>query len=301
MPVAPPRPKQLPLTALRAFETAARLGGFSAAALELGVSPGAVSAHVKTLEDSLRAPLFNRNAKGVELTALGARVLPEFTSAFDQMGHAMQLLRSEAAPQVVHIAALPALAQFWLSPRLPALRATAPDIEISITALETPPNLKRAPYDLCLFYGAELGDEVDQDEIFPVCAPSLAARLNQISDLQDVPCLSDSTWSTDWVDWLGAAAPEIGITPRGPSFSLYALAVEETINGAGVLMGHRALLERQLSNGQLVAPFDFKLRLPRSLRLWSLRPHRPSSPVGQVAHWLTSLERETSVSSANAL
>lgn len=294
MPVSPPHPKQLPLTALRAFETAARLGGFSAAAQELGVSPGAVSAHIKMLEDTLRAPLFARSPKGVKLTAMGARVLPEFTTAFDQMGHAMQLLRSEATPQVVHIAALPAVAQFWLSPRLPALRAAAPDIEISITALETPPNLKRAPYDLCLFYDTQQGNEVAQDTIFPVCAPSLAKKLHDIADLQDVPCLSDSSWSDDWASWLEAADSSSNITPRGPTFSLYALAVEETINGAGVLMGHIALIERQLASGQLVAPFDFKLRLPRTLKLWSLRPHKTSSPIGQVSRWLTSAGKKSS-------
>jgi len=294
MPVSPPHVKPLPLTALRAFEAAARLGGFAAAAQELAVSPGAVSAHVKTLEDTLRAPLFVRSAKGVELTALGARVLPEFTAAFDQLGQAVQLLHREATPQVVHIAALPAVAQLWLSPRLPALRAASPDIEISITAMETPPNLKRAPYDLCLFYDTDLGEPVDSDDIFPVCSPAVAARLHNFADLQNVPCLSDSTWSSDWANWLQVACPDAGITPRGPLFSLYALAIEETVNGAGVLIGHTALIQRQLNSGALVAPFEPTLRLPRDLRLWSPRRHRPGSPAHQVANWLLSAATQNS-------
>ena len=77
------------MTALRAFEAAARLGGFAAAATELGVTPGAVTAHVKALEDRLGAALFARDAKGVQLTPLGARVLPEFTAAFDALGLAV--------------------------------------------------------------------------------------------------------------------------------------------------------------------------------------------------------------------
>lgn len=55
MAVAPPRPKDLPLSALRAFEAAARLGGFAAAAQELGVSPAAITAQVKTLEAAVGA------------------------------------------------------------------------------------------------------------------------------------------------------------------------------------------------------------------------------------------------------
>src|SRR5689334_22178144 len=146
MPVAPPRPKSLPLNALRAFEASARLGSFVLAAQELGVTSGAVAAHVKALEAELGAPLFERKARAVILTTLARRVLPDFVAAFDALSDATQTLRSEAAPQRVHIAALPAIAQLWLSPRLPALRTAAPDIAVSITAMEAPPNLKRVPF-----------------------------------------------------------------------------------------------------------------------------------------------------------
>ncbi len=286
MSVAPPRPKSLPLTALRAFEAAARLGGFAAAAQELGVTPGPISAHVKTLEDSLGAALFLRGAKGVALTPLGERVLPEFSTAFDQLGQAVQRMRDEAAPQIVHIACLPAVAQFWLSPRLPALRAAMPETAVSITALEAPPNLKRTPYDLCLFYGDGPGAPLAYDAIFPVCAPAFAARLTRPEDLRDVPCLCDSTWAGDWPLWLDAACPNASITPRGPVYSLYALAVEETVNGAGVLMGHAALLAPLLDKGRLVAPFGTRVDLPHPLRLWSLGPRRSGSAAARVAQWL---------------
>ncbi|MGB3315136.1 MAG: LysR family transcriptional regulator [Albidovulum sp.] len=289
MPVAPPRPKGLPLNALRAFEAAARLGGFAAAAIELGVTAGAVTAHVKALEDSLGAPLFERHAQGVRLTGLGARVLPAFTRAFDALGLAVQSLRTEAAPRTVHIATLPAIAQLWLSPRLPAIRAAAPEITISITAMETPPDLKRAPFDFNLFYrrgGA--GQGLTPDVIFPVCAPALADRLTRPEDLAGLPCLADSVWADDWRLWARAAGLE-AFSPRGPVFSLYALAVEEAVNGAGVLMGHGALVAAHLASGALVAPFDVEHRLDRDLTLWSARPLRPDSPAARVAEWLASV------------
>ena len=283
MPVAPPRPKDLPLTALRAFEAAARLGGFAAAAAELGVTPGAVTAHVKALEDRLGATLFQRDARGVRLTALGARVLPGFVAAFDALGQAQHALRAEAAPRAVHIAALPAIAQLWLSPRLPALRAAMPEVSISITAMEAPPNLKRAPYDLSLFPGDQ-GQVVAEDEIFPVCAPALAARITSAEDLRALPCLIDSAWAGDWALWATAVMP--GFVPRGPVFSLYALAVEEAAGGAGVLMAHGALVAGHLARGALVAPLPQRVRLAQALRLWSARPLRPGTPVAQVARAL---------------
>lgn len=285
MAVAPPKPKDLSLTALRAFEAAARLGGFAAAAEELGVSPGAVTAHVKALEDRLGAVLFQRDAKGVRLTALGQRVLPALSEAFDHLAAASHHLQAEAAPQLVHIATLPAIAQFWLSPRLPELRRIAPEISVSITAMEAPPNLKRAPYDLCLFFGGSQGVALAEDVIFPVCAPSVAARVRSVADVANLPCLSDTAWSEDWALWLATAQPGGGITPRGPAYSLYALAVEEAVNGAGVLIGHEALVARHLAAGRLVAPFPERATTGRNLRLW---PAAPAGPAARrVMRWLT--------------
>lgn len=285
MPVAPPRPKDLPLTALRAFEAAARLGGFAAAAQELGVTPGAITAHIKQLEAALDARLFDRTPRGVRLTALGQQSLPALTAAFDALGTATGDLRAAAAPRTVHIATLPAIAQLWLSPRLPALRAAAPDIRISITALETPPNLKRSPYDLSLFFSDDSQGRIAPDVIFPVCAPSLAATLRSPADIALHPCLTDATWADDWAVW-SASLADPPIPRSGPVFSLYALAVEETVNGAGILMGHQALVDRYIADGRLVAPFAQRVTLPRGLRLWSERPLRPGTPARFVADWL---------------
>lgn len=287
MPVAPPPLKGLPLNALRAFEAAARLGGFAAAGQELGVTAGAVTAHVKALEDTLGAALFERHARGVRLTPLGQRALPAFTGAFDALGHAAQALRSDAAPRTVHIATLPAIAQLWLSPRLPELRRMVPEITVSITAMETPPDLKRTPFDLSLFYRPEGGGRVlAADVIFPVCAPALAERLTRPEDLFGAPCLTDSAWAGDWADWAAVAMPGRGFAPRGPVFSLYALAVEEAVNGAGVLVGHEALIRRHLDDGRLVAPFAARVRLSRALTLWTARSPRSGSPVARVVEWL---------------
>ncbi|MEY8839177.1 LysR family transcriptional regulator [Cribrihabitans sp. XS_ASV171] len=286
MSVAPPRPRPLPLNALRAFEAAARLGGFATAAEELGVSPGAVSAQVKQLEEMLGAPLFERSARGVVPTALAVEALPGLTRAFDGLAEISHGLRSGAKPQVVQVAALPSVAQLWLSPRLPDLRAAAPEIEISITAMERPPDLKRAPFDLCLFFGEGPGEALARDVIFPVCAPALASRLRSPEDLRHLPCLTDTTWRADWPAWMAEALPGRAFAPQGPEFSLYALAVEETVNGAGVLMGHEALVAPYLERGQLVAPFETRVPLPRALRLWSPRPVRPGSAVERVARWL---------------
>jgi LysR family glycine cleavage system transcriptional activator len=287
MPVKPPLPRLPSLNALRAFEAAARLGGFAAAAEELAVTPGAVAALVRQLEDDLGAPLFERRAQGVRLTALGTRSRPGFVAAFDALGQAVRQARRDAAPARVHVAALPALAQLWLVPRLPALRARLPEVEVSVTALEVPPNLKRAAFDLCLFYGEE-GPVLARDALLPVCAPSLAEGL-RLETLRDAVCLTDTAWQGDWAIWAAAAVPGQAFAPRGPQFSLYALAVEAAVQGAGVLMAHRALVAGHLARGTLVAPFAVAVPLPRAIRLWSLPEARRKDAVAKVAACLHDL------------
>ena len=109
---------------------------------------------------------------------------------------------------------------------MPALRAAAPEISVSITALEAPPNLKRSLHDLSLFPADRGGKLVARDELFPVCAPGLAAWLAKVEDLGSVPCLSDTAWNRDWEVWLQAAGAKL--TVWWPGFSLYALSVEES-------------------------------------------------------------------------
>lgn len=285
MSVAPPRPKDLPLNALRAFEAAARLGGFAAAGLELGVTPGAISSHIKTLEAELGADLFARTARGVELTGLGRRVLPGFSDAFDALGDAVRDLRDNAAPDTVHIATLPSVAQLWLSPRLPELRARMPGLSVSVTAVEAPPNLKRTAYDLCLFFDETGGRLVEEDWIFPVCAPGFAQALTEPSDISRVPCITDTTWPGDWAAWSRAVGQPLA--PHGPVYSLYALALAEAVNGAGVMMGHLPLVRDHLERGALVAPFEARVRSPRALRVRGLSGRLSGrGAAARVADWL---------------
>jgi len=164
------------------------------------------------------------------------------------------------------------------------LRAAAPEISVSITALEAPPNLKRSLHDLSLFPAEAGGRALVQDELFPVCSPVLAARLLRVEDLAGMPCLSDTAWDRDWEIWLAAVGARVAV--RGPVFSLYALAVEEAMNGAGVLMGHGPLVAAHLERGTLVAPFSDRVALPAGLRLWSARPIDKGSAVELVADFL---------------
>ena len=259
MSVNPPRPRLPPLNALRAFESAARLGGFSNAAEELSVSPGAISQQVKILEDWAGVSLFDRKAQGVSLSAAGRTVQADLVEAFDKLGGVAQNLKAQSAKRLL-IAALPAVAQLWLTPRLGALRAALPNRDISVTALETPPNLLREPFSASLYILPRgQGIELCKDALQPVCSPKLAMALQHPEDLKHLPCLTDTTWADEWQQWWSQAGSGGTFVPQGPRYSLYSMAVAEACAGAGVLMGHMALLEHYLDAGQLVAPLDIPI------------------------------------------
>jgi LysR family glycine cleavage system transcriptional activator len=269
MSLTPRRPRLVSLNALRAFEAAARLGGFRAAAEELSVTPAAVAQQVKALEDWAGAPLFERQRRGVRLTRLGARTAAALTPGFDAIGAAAGALRAEAAPDALAIAALPSLAGLWLTPRLAGLRAALPGAAISVTAMERPPNLAREPFDLALFYapapGAAETVDLGADEIAPVAAPAVAARLRRPADLVGETLLADAHWAEDWPAWLRAAGAP-ALSPQS-THSLFALALAEAEAGAGVLIGHRHLTAAAERAGRLVRPFAETLRLDRALTL----------------------------------
>jgi len=288
MAVNPPRPRMPPLNALRAFEAAARHESFAKAADELGVTAAAVSHQVKALEAWLGSALFVRHAQGLHLTEAGRSALPSFSTAFDAMGLAVQELRASAPKPQVSIAALPSIAQLWLAPRLPALRAAHPALRPSIHALEEPPDFRREPFDLAIFLtrpddsrALKLCDDV----IFPVCAPGLARQLETPADLAAQLLLWDTTWTGDWSLWFKAAGAKAPSIDAGSEFSLYSMALQAAIDGAGVLMGHEALVEQALAAGSLVAPFP-ALRVSTGLALTILAPDRPPAQAVEVMDWL---------------
>jgi len=271
MTVSPPRPKGPALNALRAFEAAARLESFASAAEELSVTAGAISQHIKALEEWAGVPLFRRNAQGVRLTPEGRAIAPAFVKAFDALGDAIRGLRDVRPTRDIQIATMPSLAQLWLPPRLRQIRETFPHIRLSVTALEVAPNLRRELFDLSLFIRQPSGSDqeivVRPDVIYPICAPELAALIAAPEDLANHPLLYDRSWSDDWGLWAKAAKVELATIGDGAQYSLFSLAQEEAKSGAGVLMGHAILSDSAVSSGELVRLFDVACQTDKSLVL----------------------------------
>lgn len=255
-----------PLNALRAFEVAARHGGFTGAARELYVTPAAVSHQIKTLESYLDVQLFQRLPRGLEITDAGRRLLPELSRGFDHFERAVEGLGAGGLEGPLTINVAPSFATLWLLPRLDSFVRAYPDIQVCILAEDTPPDLHRGEADIRLPYGA--GEYpglatrlVMRDQIFPVCAPSLLnqIRLRRFADLRDHTLLHDV--NTDaaeptmtWRRWLRDAGVSRIDPERGVKFGNSVLLTEAAVRGLGVALGRTSLVGDHLSTGRLVRP-----------------------------------------------
>lgn len=273
-----------PLNWIRAFEAAARHRSFLHAAQELGVSAGAVSQKIKALEAHLESVLFERHARGVALTDLGRRYRDELGPALDDIAAASRRAASNPTQDRIRIAALPALAERWITPRLPLFHDLQPEIEVELSVAEDVAKLDRASFDVAVHYEVEAQEDLIveplfHDEMFPVCHPDLIAekRLRAPADLLDCRLLYDTRWAEDWSLWFQAAGLPTDGGRRDSGFALYSMAVEAAIEGLGVVMGHDPLVARELESGRLIAPFAQRVAAPRGYAMivpaWTRR-HR---------------------------
>lgn len=252
------------LNALRAFEAAARHGGFIAAAEELHVTRGAISRHIKLLEAQLGVDLFHRNHRGVVLTEAGRQLLPELTSAFSQIARAADRV-SSMAPEL-RIICPPALSIRWLFPRLDAFRALHPDVRVRLTTdFYSDKGFDPAQYDIgvSLEHWPGRSDDIVTQPLFPMhftpaCAPSLLERgpaLKSPTDFRHHTLLHESAKREDWAAWLKKFEVADVDATAGEVFPNLDMAVRAAVMGAGVVMADLHLCADEIENGALVCPF----------------------------------------------
>src|SRR6202043_3010005 len=169
-----------PLSALRAFEAAARLKSFSRAADELSVTPAAISHQIHALEQDLGVSLFRRLNRPVELTASARVLLPGLTDAFAGIQASVRRLRAHNDTGTLTVTASPSFAAKWLVLRLHRFQEQCPQIDVRISATDDVVDLSKGDFDIAIRYGTGnypgLAIELLlKNEVFPACSPQLLA------------------------------------------------------------------------------------------------------------------------------
>jgi LysR family transcriptional regulator, glycine cleavage system transcriptional activator len=256
-----------PLNALRTFEVAARHLNFTKAAEELFVTQAAVSHQIRALEEHLGARLFRRMNRALMLTDEGQVLLPTVREAFDRLSAGVRRVQDLCCGGALTISTTPSVAASWLAGRLARFQALHPEIELQLSATPRLVDFAREGIDCGIRYG--MGDwpglvsqRLFQTALLPVCSPMLLDGVNPLrrpEDLAQHPLLHALDEPDDWRLWLRAAGVD-GIDPtRGLKFDSVPLVVQAAISGAGVGIGRRQLVEAELAEGRLVAPFDLEL------------------------------------------
>ncbi len=258
----------LPLNALRAFESAARHLSFSRAADELAVTPGAVSQQIRLLEETIKAPLFKREPKGLLLTDLGRSAAPLVAEGLDRLRDASAILREPPRRRQVSISVAPSFASKWLMPRLDDFHLQHPEIEVWVSADMQPVDFSQGTTDLAIRYGAgaypgHVSERLLIEAVLPVCSPALMQGPNPIRSpadlvhhvlLHDMSNDADSS-RPDWSMWLMARGVKHAEARHGSRFNQSSLLIEAAVAGRGVALGKRTLAQADLAAGRLIAPF----------------------------------------------
>ena len=245
------------MTQLRAFEAAARLVSFRAAAVELNLSPSAISHAVRELERTTGASLFQRTSRRVDLTPAGAALFHHVARGFDELRLGIDVVAAEG-PGLLRLHCAPSFAAQWLAPRLGGLLERHPTLEVKLAANQDYPFFPSSEFDADIVYGEArqpglVVEPLGVETIAPLCTPALARAIGSIDDLAAMTLIESEHNRVRWPSWFelnGRPCP----AASGPRFDRSFLAIMVATEGLGVALESTRLAQRELARGQLVQP-----------------------------------------------
>ncbi|HDS1734045.1 MULTISPECIES: LysR substrate-binding domain-containing protein [Pseudomonas] len=280
-----------PLPALHTFLVTAEHCNFTRAAQHLHITQGAVSRQIAGLEAHLGYALFQRQARGLSLTAEGKDWLPRVQQVFALVEQGVREVGGRSATLQLKA---PTCVMRWLLPRLMEWQALRPDIPVELTTtVQHGVDFRQDGFDAAVIYGdaPDHGLRVRKlfdEQLTPVCAPSLLAGgppLAHLDDLAGHMLLHPSRDEHDWRLWLQAAGARLELQGRRQHFETLDMAMAMASQGTGVAIGDWALIGDDLRSGRLCMPFALKVRTGKGYYLAS--PDK-GMPVGliELLDWL---------------
>jgi len=278
------------LNGLRAVEAVYRCGSLQRAADELGVSPSAVSQQINRTESQLGRAIFERTSGGLVANAFGQTMGARLSAGFRELAAAVALADDNAANMLV-ISVAPAFASRWLVPRLSRYQALYPNVSLRIDASVQIADLDRSDVDVAIRMGK--GDWPNTNvelllaqEIFPVCAPGVAAQIKTPADLAKFPMIADQNTMFSSESWLKNAGIENISMKSGPVFTDPVLCIEAAIAGQGIMLAWQLLAADALADGRLVDPFGSSAKSGLGYYLATPKNRRPSENVNGFKRWI---------------
>ncbi|MBM2775881.1 LysR family transcriptional regulator [Burkholderia territorii] len=248
-----------PLSALRAFEAAVRLGGFARAASELNVSTSAISHQIRALEESLGARLLERSTGlgGIGLTQAGARLLPAVSDALSKLTDACDEIRGATAQRLTVSANAP-FSSMWLARRLAEFSSLHPETPLHAVVVDDEPDFARSGVDLAIVHvpAHRLRDDDDvlmRETVFPVCSPELYPHASgYVCRSRLLQEMHDDCPEIDWRNWAVHFGLPDDFETKIVRYSSFSQVIGAAVGGAGIALGRVPLIEPELRSGRLV-------------------------------------------------
>ena len=280
-----------PLHWLRAFAVSARHLSFTGAADELHITQSAVSKQVRLLEQALGQTLFVRRHRGLTLTEAGRNYLPTVERAFSTLEQGTRSFLGYSSERNLHVKVNYAFATFWLVPCLDEFMDANPDVEMTVSTALWEQDFLGSNANIEIHYGREGtfgGDAVllRQEQLFPVCAPEIAERLDCPADLRCERILDLIGIGDTWDYWMAQAGCHRLELKQRQYFSTYVLSLNMAREGKGVSMGHNTLVERMVRHGELSVPFDLGVPGRDGYFLVQNRNGRPNPYAVRFVDWV---------------
>ncbi|WP_259371988.1 LysR substrate-binding domain-containing protein [Caldimonas mangrovi] len=252
-----------PLYALQAFLAAAQAGSFTGAASRMNLTQGAVSRQVQLLEEYYGCPLFVRLPRGLGLTPEGQELLGPVQEALASLAEASARVRRLTESLTVQFP--PTMAVRWFLPRLPALQAYMPGLEIRVAIHWTAaPDFSKSDADVIVAHGKGGWPHVVEvplmrEKLVPLCSPQVAAGLREPRDLARCTLLHASAQRHEWLTWLrGAGLDGTGGAPE-QMFETVDMCLQSAERGLGVAVADASMFPELLADGRLVKPFEIEV------------------------------------------
>jgi LysR family glycine cleavage system transcriptional activator len=284
-----------PLTALRAFESAARNRSFTKAAQELFLTQSAISRHVRNLEELFGIPLFYRNHRAVTLTPDGEAYMRDVVDAFARIDLATRRLKFSGRQNVLNLQAFSTFAMYWLIPRLGRFQEIHPEVEVRLTASVAPLDFEHSDIHASIrAITGRVDDSIRGDKLFDyrliaVGAPSMASGawpMRTPSDLKNATLLHSLARPEDWGVWLRAVGADDVPLEGGMKFESSAMAYRAAEQGLGVALAQSFLIQEELANGSLRRVFPHEVPSERTYYLLSSPRHCGDPALELFRKWL---------------
>lgn len=256
-----------PLAALQAFETIARRKSFALAAEELHLTPSAVSHQVAKLEGLLHVRLFERSARGVELTPAGHQYLQRVASALGAINTATEDLR-HGVQDTLYVHSSPSFASLWLMPRIARFTAMHPSISLVLSASHVHSDFQLGQMDIDIRYGMPTWPNLEVECIFterimPLASPEFIRThaLHEPGDLMRVPLIQSSVSVVQWPDWFARFYAGQRPERMGLRFDRAMMSLDAAVQKLGVALESTSVGQALIDSGKLQPVFDHHLSL----------------------------------------